>query len=460
MHLFARALADFAAARALLCPTDTLLVALSGGADSCALLLAACEAGLPNKITAAHFHHGMRGADANADAAFCAQLCARLKIPLVIGLGSLENSNEAEARAARYEFLCEAATDLGANVIATAHTADDQAETLLFRVFRGTSIDGLAGIPEQRQLTPELRLIRPLLFARRTEILNYCAEKQITPRHDPTNDDPRYPRSKIRALLPELAQSYNPKLPEALNRLSQHAAIDADYLQAAAQALWTESFVPPQSSNYLTLRVLPLRTAHAALRQRVLQKALWTISRHSHREELATTRWVEKLEALLTQKKPLDLPGGWRATVEADQLWIWQKPARFNALLNVPGNLEIPEQQVIRATIGTPLAKTDRQRESLQIDLGIYPNQLRVRSAQPEDRMAPLGMAGKTRTVRAMLKNKALFDRTLLVIDEETTTILWIIGVAQAETTRVPDGATQVLLLEIEDSLGIEDSAG
>ena len=420
-------------------------MALSGGADSSALLLLLCEAAaaglLPQPVGVAHFHHGMRGRDADSDAGFCAALAARCGIPCLIELGALAQANEAEARTARYAFLQEAAIALGASVIATAHHADDQAETVLMRVFRGTSVAGLGGIPVRRE-----NIIRPLLFARRSQIESYCAERGITPRHDPTNDDPRYPRQRVRALLPELAARFNPRLTESVCRLAEHAAEDAALLdQLAEQARGAAD----------------LRTLVRPLRRRVILHKLWELS-HSNealREEVATAAWVVRLEQLLEGDGTLHLPGGWGASArQGNLIFSLRAPALDLAdgcrELRLPGAVKMPDNRTLTATLGPPLLAAERRRRSLRVDCGTIPEILTVRRVRDGDRIAPLGMNGKTRLVRDLLREAAIpiEKRTSQAVVEGDGQILWVVGIAQAESTRVAEGAKRVLLLDVTET--------
>lgn len=426
----------------MLFPGERPLVALSGGADSCALLLLLCEAAagglLPRPAGVAHFHHGMRGRDADADAGFCAALAARCGVPCVIELGALAHANEAEARTARYAFLQEAARELGAQVIATGHHADDQAETVLMRVFRGTSVAGLGGIPVRRE-----NIVRPLLFARRSELERYGAENGIAPRHDPTNDNPRYPRHRIRTLLPELAARFNPRLMESLCRLAEHASEDAAYLERLAE-----------QADATT----DLRTLARPLRRRVILHRLWAITdgNEALREELVTAAWVERLERMLEEGGALHLPGGWGAEAHLGNLCFsprTQAPLHSEGLweLTVPGVVELPGRKALAATLGPPLLPTERFRRSLRVDCGTIPATLTVRTVREGDRIAPLGMEGRRRLVRDLLREAGVpsDQRAFQTVVEADGEILWVIGIAQAESTRVPGGAQCALLLTV-----------
>ncbi|MBX3412706.1 MAG: tRNA lysidine(34) synthetase TilS [Pirellulales bacterium] len=207
----------------------TIVVAVSGGADSVALLRGLVELapGRDGRIVAAHFNHHLRGAASDDDQAFVERVCGELRVPLELGQAHVAqiaqqrgDGLEAAAREARYSFLIETANRRSAGFVVTAHTADDQAETILHRVVRGTGLAGLAGIPPRRELRQELTLVRPLLAVRRTLILDYLETLGQTYREDESNVDRRFTRNRLRhELLENLREHYNPQVTEALLRL-------------------------------------------------------------------------------------------------------------------------------------------------------------------------------------------------------------------------------------------------
>ncbi len=211
----------------------TVLLAVSGGADSVALLRAmhAQKAEGTGQLAVAHFHHGLRGLEADADQELVEAICSEAGVTCHVGhgeVGELAQSEgdglEAAARTARYRFLQQTAQRLGARYVVTAHTADDQMETILHRIVRGTGIAGLRGMPRARELGPAVALIRPLLALRRSEVLAYLGAIGQPCRFDTSNLDTRLTRNRIRReLLPQLAAEYNPGVGEALLRLGQLA---------------------------------------------------------------------------------------------------------------------------------------------------------------------------------------------------------------------------------------------
>lgn len=215
------------------------LIAVSGGADSIALMRALSEMLWPpdnkpvkDSLVIAHLNHGLRGTDSDADALWLEQTCRDSNLPFVSEKQELTDQQQATSvgleelsRKARYEFLIRTAQAHQCTRIAVAHTLDDQAETVLHHIIRGTGISGLQGIPRVRTLAENLYLIRPLLEISREDILHFLQEQNQEYRTDASNADTRFTRNRIRhVLLPLLKAEFNPSVVQALQRLSHQAA--------------------------------------------------------------------------------------------------------------------------------------------------------------------------------------------------------------------------------------------
>lgn len=210
----------FARTRGLITPGDRILVALSGGADSMVLLhlLQSHAKKLHVEVFAAHFDHGMR-TDSAADAVWLAGQCTALGVPLMTERSATPLRGETAARAARYRFLEMAARAQACSRIATAHHADDQIETIVFRLLRGTGIRGLAGIPVRRG-----PFIRPLLRFHKKELLAYAAAHDIGFREDPTNAQLHFMRNRIRKTVLPALEAVKPAMHAAILSLARHSA--------------------------------------------------------------------------------------------------------------------------------------------------------------------------------------------------------------------------------------------
>ena len=217
----------------------TVLAAVSGGADSMALLYALRALGIPLEV--AHFDHQTRAGESAADADFVRQTAENLGLPFHVAsqpiteeAAALRLSFEHHARNARYDFLVRVARGRGCGVIATGHHADDRAETVLMRLLRGTGPTGLAGIPPVRE-EQGLRIVRPLFDCTRPEIEQWLRERGTPWREDKTNADPVHPRNRIRhELIPLLETEYNPRVRGALLRLAEMQRTENDLLDALA----------------------------------------------------------------------------------------------------------------------------------------------------------------------------------------------------------------------------------
>jgi tRNA(Ile)-lysidine synthase len=230
-----------------------VLIAVSGGADSVALLRAVLSlkklAGGHGAIYAAHFNHGLRGPAADDDQAWLEALCERLGVALTTGRADVSllaaeqgDGWESAARGARYDFLRGAAEQIGARFLAAGHTADDQAETVLHRIVRGTGLAGVAGIPATRPLSPSVALVRPILEVGRRDVLGYLAAIGQDYRADATNADPRFTRNRLRhGLLPAIRGQFNPDVDAALVRLARQAAEAQQWIAEQAERLADEA---------------------------------------------------------------------------------------------------------------------------------------------------------------------------------------------------------------------------
>ena len=234
------------AVRALTAEYDMLprggavLCAVSGGADSMCLLhllsSLAKEGGF--RVSAAHYNHSLRGAESDRDAAFVAEWCALRGIPCIVGAGDVGREAELRglgveetARQMRYEFLRTVADTTGCDRIATAHSADDNLETLLLHLVRGAGLHGLAGIPPRRG-----DIVRPLLTTARADIMAYLEEHHVPHVEDSTNTDEAYARNRIRRQVVPVLRQLNPRLTESAAETMGYLRADDDFLNAQAAA--------------------------------------------------------------------------------------------------------------------------------------------------------------------------------------------------------------------------------
>jgi tRNA(Ile)-lysidine synthase len=303
------------------CDTHVVL-GVSGGADSVAMLRAMAslkkEYGGRGQLYFAHLNHGMRGSAADADETWLRMLCEQLKLPLevektnVAAIAEKQGDGwEAAARTARYDFLRAAAERIGARFVATAHTANDQVETVLHRILRGTGIDGLAGIMRTRPLSASVALVRPMLTLKRLEVLEYLAAIGQDYRTDASNEDTQWTRNRLRhELLPQLRDGYNSQVDAALMRLAGQAGEAQRLIVELAEELAGDCVVADFARAQIDCGKLEGR---APIVVREVFKLAWRRARWPE-QSMGFDEW-QQLAALASGKglQSLNLPGKIRA---------------------------------------------------------------------------------------------------------------------------------------------------
>lgn len=292
-------------------PADegTVVIAVSGGADSLSLLLAVHDlvsrGKLKLRMVAAHFNHRLRGAESDADEDFVRSLTSRLKIELAAGHAELpaDGNVEQNARIARYDFLARTARNVGAIAILTGHTMNDQAETFLLNLVRGSGPDGLGGIRPVRQFTEGgCLLVRPMLtWARRRATEGFCRDMGIEPCCDTMNEDTAFKRVRIRKILLPLLEDMNPNIIETL-------ANTAALMQNCSPQAGKDAIQPqPDGLKLSELRNLPQATLYAMLRD-------WLAAHRGNTRQLSL-KHLQAIERLVKSEKSgrlAELPGGAR----------------------------------------------------------------------------------------------------------------------------------------------------
>ncbi len=404
----------------LLPPDATLIVAVSGGADSLALLhiLNQLRHRARWQLHAATLDHGLRGQAGADDAAFVVQTCNAWGIPVTVGRADVPllarqrgTGIEETARAARYDFLAATARANHARHIVTAHHADDQAETILLHLIRGSGLQGLTGMNFRLPLPahPDLTLIRPLLNITRREIEAYCAAHDLRSRHDSTNLDTAYLRNRIRLqTLPDLRQ-LNPQVDRALLQLADIAAVESDYIsQQLAELVMPHARL---EAGRVALDRGIFRQLHPALQRRFVRHAAQTLGaadagyEHITQAAALATRGEAGAQALL--------PGGLRLRVDYSAVVVERAdapPPPYNYPLlprnsvisaTTPGHTPLPGGTWTLHTSDTPVPAA----QPLAIPSGA---DLALRTRRAGDQFAPLGLGGHHQSLRKWLINRKI----------------------------------------------------
>ena len=438
---------DFAREKALLQVGDRVIVALSGGADSVTLLHVLC--GLRDAadltVAAVHVHHGLRGADADADEALCRRLCEQWDVPLSVHhidvaaeAASAHETIEQTGRRLRYACLEREADKQNAK-IATAHTASDQAETVLLHLTRGCGLHGLCGIPPRRG-----GVIRPLLTCSREQVEAYCAAQGLAFATDATNADVTYARNRVRhRVLPELTE-INPRVGEALCRLSEQLAEDDAYLTSLSSALLSSARVG-EADRWDCAR---LRSAPAALLTRALRLAAPSVIDLEQKH-------VDALRALLDADGATTLPDGTVARSRRGQLWFEStEPTDSSAPFCYPLVSDVPMvigdrtylARVYDRTEFDKLLKVHNLLFYFCMDRDIIKGDVWVRSRRAGDAYRPVGLGTKSLKKLCNESHLPVSARAALPILTDDDGILMAVGFGCDERVCVTDETKRVLV--------------
>lgn len=298
---------------------QTVIAAVSGGADSIALLLALDDLRKRKKLNLrfiiAHFNHNLRGSDSERDAHFVQNLTEARDFELALRIGniSIRGNLEQNARDERYQFLRETAENLHASIILTAHTINDQAETILLNLIRGSGLDGLSGIKQKRKIGKESEVIlaRPLLnWAKRSDTENFCLENKIEFRCDAMNEDLSFWRVRVRKILLPKLKEFNPKIIETLAKTACLLREDLDVIQkvAAQNSRSCANKSVKQKEKYLLVK--DLTDLLPSIRRMILRQ--WLKNERGDLRQL-TAKHFESIEYLIVSRKSgkiIQLPGG------------------------------------------------------------------------------------------------------------------------------------------------------
>lgn len=369
---------------------DALVCGLSGGPDSVAL--ADALAGLARSrgftLVAAHLDHGLR-AMSSKDAEFCAELCRRLGVRLVSGRADVRGracreriSLEEASRVERYAFLRRAKAEAGAVAIAVAHTQDDQAETFLMRLLRGSGGDGLSAM---RAFTGDL--VRPLLGVSREQVLAHLRSRRLLFCDDETNRDTAFTRNRVRhELIPYLEGTFNPRVRRALARAAELLGAERELLEALAP--------PPalDADGSVTLAMAELRAAPEALCRLRIRRALEAAGGLRGVSLVHVERILRLARRPHASGRRLALPGGRTACVSFDRLWIGPQPGgalSYAFPLSVPGRVELPGGLALVAEPAAPRSVSEEPWALVAVPAG----PLEVRTRRPGDRVRVRGRA-------------------------------------------------------------------
>lgn len=446
-------------------PGALILVAVSGGADSLALLHFLHGQGFP--LLVASFDHQLRP-HAAEEVAYVSNIALGLGLPFASGSGDVSGhaaahglSVEEAARELRYRFLFEQARKAGAQAVATGHTADDQAETVLMHFVRGAGLSGLKGMPA-RVILPifdaRIPLVRPLLTWTRADTEGYCAELGLEPRNDPSNTDTLYFRNRLRhELLPTL-QQYNPHIKQALAKTALALQGDYELLNELTQTAW-QNTLSAAGSDYVAFDLGKLQATSHALRRNLFRKAAYQLCPGERDIDFEALNRAASL-------KPVDLAGGLKTFLETGMFYLLTEnavlpcdawPQVGEAFMLHPAQFPLGsgwlltcEEKSGETLYDEACANTDKRTVWLAVDQS---RNLQVRTVRTGDRFEPLGMPRQTIKLADLFVNLKIPKRLrqgwpLVSMGDQ---IAWVAGLRLSEQFKIKPETQKAVKITINN---------
>ena len=419
-------------------PGSSIVLAVSGGADSVCMthLFNSLKKEMSLHLHMAHFDHNLRGDESRRDAMFSRNLAESMHIPFTLGTGNVMELAESRglsvqeaARVLRYNFLEKVRKDTGSDFIATAHNADDQAEEVLLRLIRGTSLRGLCGVPWKRDAT----VIRPMLGVYGDDIRGFLKDSGIDYVEDSSNSSRKYLRNRVRLdLIPFIRENFNPAITEALNRTASLLSDDMDFIEAEASEAFEQCLEPDSAgaSKITALNIERLVLFHPAIRRRIYRLA---IERVQGLDGNLTSAHLFAIDRLILAELPsgdISLPGMMHARRSYNLLQIIKDepcstlPQSFDFKIYKPGCYKLPNGTGEITIEEGPLPQDFRLKKNpfphtlyLAEDSISFP--LGIRSRVPGDRFSPAGRGFECKLKKFLINCKiprSVRDRIPLLV--------------------------------------------
>jgi tRNA(Ile)-lysidine synthase len=477
---------------------ERVVVAVSGGADSVALLHMLVELApeLAIHLHIAHLNHRLRGEASKEDAEFVAEMAGELALPRTIeerdvaGYARAHHlSLEEAARIVRYNFLSEVAAEVDAHTIATGHNADDQVETIIMHLLRGAGLAGLRGMTYKSTIPSDdsppggvkasMRLVRPLLDVARDDVEAYCLEKGLTPRFDKSNLDTTFFRNRIRREVIPFLEQLNPNLREILRHSALTLADDYDYLRAASESAFSQVALHERgeadSGELRSLvfdrekwRELPVSLQRATLREGVrrLRRGMRDIS-WVHIEDARRVALDKGAGSEATLPQGLALIVGYDELILGETVTLPDIPLlhvevlelRIGSTLALPGSewqVWMDEAEEFNLTKEqTESSKSDEQRWFALFDADQVGERVILRTRRPGERFEPTGLGGRHKSLHEFMIDEKIprHVRDLLPILADDERILWVCGYKADERSKLTDHTKRYLSVRFRKSI-------
>jgi tRNA(Ile)-lysidine synthase len=440
---------------------DTVVVAVSGGPDSVALLkfLADISARYKLKLIVAHFNHALRGEESDQDERFVSELASKLGLTCETGRADVavdrslkKAAIEDSARKERYKFLAEVAGKHAALKIALGHNLQDQSETIIMNLLRGSGTEGLRGILPVR----EEMFIRPLLGITRKEILDYLKTQRLEFRTDSSNLSIAFQRNRVRhQLIPELKKKYNPRLEEQLGRLGEIVRLEDELINSLVFEI-LDKWGVALNGKETEISIEKLTSLQEALQRRIFKIILESFSPQRNGIEYHHIRSVIKLCRYGSPHGSLNLPFGIKIKRTYSKVHICNKKelsgvGLFSYFLEIPGEIAVSEAGIIMKSrfVDAGLVDFSNQKTAyLDYDTMVCP--LQVRNFRHGDRIEPLGLNGSQKIKKIFIDQKIDMDKRMIIpMVADSLSVLWIPGIKFSERVKVSHTTKRVIEIEI-----------
>ena len=446
---------------------EGVVVGLSGGYDSVCLLhvLHSLSEILNIKLYAVHINHMLRGMEANADEQYAAELCRELGIQfsaIHVDVGAIAEecgvSLEEAGRDVRYREFYECAKAVGAAKIAVAHNRNDQAETVMMHIIRGSGTAGLVGMEYQRGI-----IIRPILDITRDEIERYCREAGLSPRTDSSNLTEEFARNRVRlGLFPYISENFGINMVDSLCRLSVHAAEDNSFIDQCAQDAYNDA-ISNKKIGMIELKGEKLSELAPAIRNRVFKLAIVHIAGSSTGISSIHYGFLSELVIKGRTGAQAELPGGIRAIysygtlkiIDSETVPIDAEPVKFSRTVDIPGTVFIPELNAeltatILSDINIESCRSLGYNPFMQFfDYGMMNKGINIRNRQKGDFFKPFRSNGTKKLKEYFIDIKIPREQRdripLLCIESE---VVWVIGDKISDKFRVTENTKSVLKIQ------------
>jgi len=438
-----------------------ILCAVSGGVDSIVMLdsLAVLAARYDYRIAVVHINHNLRGESSDRDEQHVRSVCHYHGFYIYSSSVNVKQysekyslTTEEAARKLRYGFYDRISSSINAPYVAMAHTADDNAETVLFNLFRGTGLTGLSGIPQKRLLSKKTLIIRPFLNFHKRELIDYAEKRELVWHEDETNSLLYYTRNKIRhELIPRLEQDFSPAVIDIINRSSRLIAGADEFVSSHIKDVFNMHF-RGRKNEKMSFDVSYMKSNDKFIQGELLQEGFKVF----FNMKSITLSTIDRLFELMDSETGTVIELGNKLIALKNRSIIFVtkqiEPIDINMKIDIIGEYEFAGKKLVLEQVDRRSISFNEDTNIELLDMEFLPKSLYIRSWEEGDRFSPLGMYG-TMKVSDFLTNEkvSLFDKKKIYVLATKTEIIWVIGMRISDKYKVSKSTKKILRATIKD---------